>query len=322
MVVKIDFGNNVGYKINNYLIKKKIINYLLNTVEPYHFNYTEIINENHLMNIKNSQYFVSPNIRGEDFIFVSKKINNIYYCVIIKKKSFLDIININYNNVIIISLKIRLCQKTYNGTILDGRIINLGGCSVFLINDCYQIYGKNIIENDIITRFQKINNFLDESYIIDNNMNVIDFRLNKLNDITNIKDLVYNRMKKSVYYFDSIIFLSKNKNKKYIFYLNNKNKVNLEKIMNCKKIDIDVFELYAKDNDENRRIGIAHIPTIKCSKICSDHLSNNILPVKCKLNTIFKKWEPIEIYLNYNDIQINSYDDIRNIMMNFITQEK
>jgi len=88
MVVKIDFGNNVGYKINNYLIKKKIINYLLNTVEPYHFNYTEIINENHLMNIKNSQYFVSPNIRGEDFIFVSKKINNIYYCVIIKKKKF------------------------------------------------------------------------------------------------------------------------------------------------------------------------------------------------------------------------------------------
>ena len=51
-------------------------------------------------------------------------------------------------------------------------------------------------------------------------------------------------MKKSVYSFDSIIFLSKNKNKKYIFYLNNKNKLNLEKIMNCKKIDIDVFELY------------------------------------------------------------------------------
>jgi hypothetical protein len=322
MIDKIVFGNNVGYKINDYLIKKKILDYLLDNVEPYNFIYTKISEENHLMKIKNTQYFVCPNIIGENYIFISKKINSIFYSVIINKKNIMDIKNINYNDVIIISLKIRLCEKTYDGTILDGKIINVGGCSVFLINDGYQIYGKDIIDENIHNKFKKINDFLDNSYIIDNNMNVIDFRLNKLNEINDIKDLIYNRMKKSIYIFDSIIFIPKNKNTKYIYYLNNKHNLNLEKIMKGKRIDIDVVELYAKDDEGDRRIGIAHIPTKKCSKICFDNLNyNELLPIKCRLNICFKKWEPIEIYLDHN-VKISSYSEIRSIMMNIVSKEK
>lgn len=322
MADKIEFGNNVGYKVNDYLIKKKILDYLLDNVEPYNFNYIKISEESHLMKIKNTQYFVCPNIIGENYIFISKKINGIFYSVIINKNHLTDLQNINYNDIIIISLKIRLCENTYNGTILDGKIINLGGCSVFLINDGYQLYGKDIIEDNIHDKFKKITDFLDNSYIIDNNMNVIDFRLNKLNEINEIKDLVYNRMKKSVHNFDSIIFIPKNKNTKYVYNLNNKHKYNLEKIMLGKRIDIDVIVLYAKEDDDDRRIGIAHIPTQKCSKICFDNLSiNELLPIKCRLNTCFKKWEPIEIYLDKN-IEIDSYSDIRNIMMNVVSKEK
>lgn len=324
MINKIDFGNNVGYKINEYATKKKIIDFLLNNVESYNFNYTEILEESHLINIKNTQYFVSPNIEGAEYIFLSKKINNMYYSVIIDKKTIENVKNINYNDIIIISLKIRLCEKTYDGTIFDGKIVNLGGCSVFLINDGYRLYGKDIIELDINRKYEQINNFLDESYIIDNNMNVIDFRLNKLNSIIDIKDLVYNRMKKSSYKFDSIVFIPKNKNKKYIYYLNSNNNLGLEKIMKGKKIDVDVIELYAIDRDDNsnRRIGIAHIPTQKCSRICSENIPNDKFAIiKCKLNKNFKKWEPIEIFLD-NNIEVSKYDEIRNIMMNVVTKEK
>ena len=39
MTEKLEFGNNVGYKINDYVIKKKIIDFLLNNVEEFNFNY-------------------------------------------------------------------------------------------------------------------------------------------------------------------------------------------------------------------------------------------------------------------------------------------
>ena len=153
-------------------------------------------------------------------------------------------------------------------------------------------------------------------------MNVIDFRLNKLEKLEDLKDLVYNRMKKSKYDFDSIIFTPKVNNEKYIFNLTNIKAVNLEKLMYGKKIDTDVIELFTKDQEnELRRIGIAHIPTIKCSKICTEHITDKFTVVKCKLNTTFKKWEPIEIYMDSN-ISVSSFEEIKEIMMNFVTKEK
>lgn len=322
MTEKLEFGNNVGYKINDYLTKKKILDFLLNNVEEYNFNYQVINNESHLMKLKNLQYFVTPNIAGDNYLFVCKKINNIYYNVIIKKKTLGNLENINYNNIIMLSLKVRMSTSTYNGTIFDGKIVNLGGCSVFIINDAYMLYGQDLLEDNLDKRHEKVNKFLDESYIIDNNMNVVDFRLNKLNDISDIKDLVYNRMDKSVYNFDSIAFLPKVKDQKYIFYFNNKHSYIMEKNMLGKKIDVDVIELFTKDvEDDTRRVGIAHIPTTKCSKICAQHITDRLTPIKCRLNPSFKKWEPIEIYIDDN-IKIDSYEDIKEIMMNVVAKEK
>ena len=319
---KIEFGNNVGYKINDYSTKKKILDFLLNNIEPYNFKYYNINEEKTLLKIKNTQYFVSPNISGENFIFIAIKINGIYYNVLVNKSFTEDIKNINYNNIIMLSIKIRLCNNSYNGTIFDGKIVNLGGCSVFLINDSFMLYGENLLQNDISNRYEKTNKFLDESYIIDNNMNVIDFRLNKLTKIDDIKDLVYNRMKKSKYDFDSIIFSPKTNLEKYIYNLIDVKDINLEKLMYGKKIDTDVIELFTKDQEnELRRIGIAHIPTIKCSKICTEHITDKLTVIKCKLNTTFKKWEPIEIYMDSN-ISISTFEEIKEIMMNFVTKEK
>ena len=73
MSSKILFGNSVGYKINNYLIKKKIIDYLQDNVDLFRFNDNLISDEDNLLTIKNQDYIVVPNIVGEDYIFVSIK---------------------------------------------------------------------------------------------------------------------------------------------------------------------------------------------------------------------------------------------------------
>ena len=63
--------------------------------------------------------------------------------------------------------------------------------------------------------------------------------------------------------------------------------------LEIKKSDIpDIYHLYA---NENKYIGIANIPTLKCSKMVKKLLlenANNI--VECKYNKHFSKWEPIK----------------------------
>ena len=68
---KILFGNNVGYQINNFIVKKKIIDFLFNNVDLYKLNYNIIKDEQDLLKIKNESYSLLPNIVGEDYIFIA-----------------------------------------------------------------------------------------------------------------------------------------------------------------------------------------------------------------------------------------------------------
>ena len=139
MSSKILFGNSVGYKINNYLIKKKIIDYLQDNVDVFRFNDNLISEEDNLLTIKNQDYIVVPNIVGEDYIFVSIKLKENYFVVLIEKKTISNFKNINYNNLNMISIQIRLKANTYEGTVFDGRVVNLGGCCAFIINKVHRL---------------------------------------------------------------------------------------------------------------------------------------------------------------------------------------
>ena len=113
----IRFGNNVGYKTNNRSIKDEIVSYLSKSVDSYKLDYNIIESENDLINIKNNESLLLPNIVGDDYIFVAKKIREIFFLAFIEKKT-LDLNNLNYNDLNIINAKIRVKKNVYNGTIL------------------------------------------------------------------------------------------------------------------------------------------------------------------------------------------------------------
>ena len=87
-----------------------------------------------------------------NYIFLAIKIKNIYYAVLINTEELEDI---NYNEITIISVKIRLTIDCYKGTILDGKLANLNGCSTYIINDVYELYGKEI-------KYHKKSDILDD----------------------------------------------------------------------------------------------------------------------------------------------------------------
>lgn len=319
MSSKILFGNSVGYKINNYLTKKKIIDYLQNNVDVFRLENNLILNEDDLLKIKNEEYVIIPNIVGEDYIFIAIKINESYFVVLIEKKTLNDFKNINYNNLNIIYIQIRLKIDTYKGTIFDGRIVNLGGCCAFIINKIYMLNGNNLINKKIDEVYKLAEDFISESYVIDPNMNTILFKLNKIYELSEINMLVNEKIPNSKFEFSSIDFIDCFGNKTFRYYYTNQDYDNKTATMYGKLINVDVVELFSRDeNDKIKRIGIAHIPDIKTSQICNQYVSaSKLTPIKCKLNYRFKKWVPEEIFLENKDIC--SYEDITNKMLNVIS---
>ena len=87
-----------------------------------------------------------------------------------------------------------------------------------------------------------------------------------------------------------------------------------------KLIDIDVIELFTKDNmNRIRRIGIAHIPDINTSFLCNKYISNNQLcNLRCKFNFKFKKWVPLKI-INEKYFECTKYEEIDKYMCNIIS---
>jgi len=316
---KIIFGNNVGYKINNYILKKQIIKYLESNIDSFKLCDNIIIEEENLLTIKNDSYVVIPNIVGDDYIFIAVKLQDIFYVILIEKKTLQNMKNINYNELNMISIRIRLSIDVYKGTIFDGRIVNLGGCSAFIINKIYKINGDDMIDNTIYETYKLAENFIDESYIIDSNMNSILFKLNKIYELNELDKLVNEKIPNSKFKFSSIDFIASDVSKTFRHYYTNQDYETKQAVMFGKLINTDVIELFSTDeNNKIKRVGIAHIPDIKTSIICNNHISESELSLlKCKLDYRFKKWVPQEI--NLESIEVTEYNEIINMMMNVIS---
>jgi len=316
---KILFGNNVGYKVSNYIFKKNIINYIESQVDKFKLINRTIREEDDLLKIKNNSYVAVPNIVGDDYLFVAVKLQDIYYVILIEKKTLQDFQNINYNNLNMISIRIRLTADVYNGTIFDGKIINLGGCSGFIINKIYKIYGNDMSNNTIYESYKFAEKFIDESYIIDSNMNSILFKLNKIYDLSEFDKLIHEKIPNSKFKFSSIDFIASDLSKTFRYYYTNQDYEIKEAVMYGKLINVDVIELFSEDSNKKiKRIGIAHIPDIITSRMCNEHISTSELSLlKCKLDYRFKKWIPQEIHLD--KIGVNNYNDIMNMMLNAIS---
>lgn len=292
MSTKILFGNNVGYKINNYLTKKKIIDYLQKNIDSFSLKNNLILSKDNLTEIHNNEYNVLANLEGTEYLFVIVKLNNFYCLCLIEKMTLNDFNNINYNDLNIIHIKIRVNKLAYDGTIFDGRIVNLGVRLMFIINKVYMLNGENMTNYNVSKVTYLTKEFINKCCITDNNMNSIVLKLNNIHKLSKLTDIVSNNKK-----YDSIDFVSKNLDKTFRYYFN---KNDYEK-MTCniygKIIGIDVIELFANNKDNQiKRIDIAHIPDIKTSRLCNTYvLKDNLSLLKCRFNTSFKKWIPEEL---------------------------
>lgn len=300
---KINIGDGVGYLVKDFKIKQQIINYIYSIIDFKKYGCTVLSSQKELDYLKTNPHYVTVNFVGYDYLLVFKEIMGVYYSVLVDKEGMSnDSSNINYNSIRIISLHIRVCREAYNGTIFDGKVLKRNDGSIFIITECYLLNGINQTKENLKKKLGAIDKYLDTNYVPDRNMHVFDIKINRLYNYDELEELVYQKIPKSNFAINGIIFVPK-KSGQQLMFIGGKGDSKRDSIysdLQIKKTEItDVYDLYVSTNSGSlKRTGIACVPTIKCSHYCKkifESKSKGPMIIHCEFSPKFKKWVPLKL---------------------------
>jgi hypothetical protein len=324
-MAKYIFGNSDATLINDLDVKNKIINYLFHSVNLSNYRFNMLDDIQQLNFLKNNKHFVSPNFKGYNYFLIFTKVNNISYCVLIDRKKFSYHKNkVNIKMVKIIKLKIRASSSMFRGSIFDAKLIFNKEKYIMLIKDCYKIIGNDLTKMEMNEKMTYLNNILNNQ-ISDNPY--FDIKINKLFDYETLDDLINNIIPSSKLDIQGLIFYPKysgiqiiytnGKKQKKVEINSNENIKNstFDMITNIKNIlksreysyeqegkkeklkleKTNIIDVYNVIDNENSKLGIAHIPSLKISSYCQDIFKEvNEKLFLCVYNNNFKKWIPLK----------------------------
>ena len=205
--------------LNIPFIKQQLIKYIYNTLDISKFKYKLLEFEYDLTLLKENSYHVSPNYNGINCLLVFIKIKEKYYSFLIDRKTLSYKINqIDYEKIKIIPIEVRLDQSIYNGTIIDGVLMynnsrnQNDNIKNFVINDIYYFRGQDLTGDKIQNKMLHINAYLDNYLKQDTKMNNINFIINKIYEMSDLKKLVdiyipeskYNQSIKGIAFFPEV----------------------------------------------------------------------------------------------------------------------
>jgi hypothetical protein len=322
---KIKFGNKSGYIIDEFKIKLMLINFLFDSIELEYFFPKNIETEEDLLHLNNNKHYVIPNLEGEEYFMIIKKFKDVHLCVLLNKKNIKPKKeDINYNDIKVITLKTRIKKKSYNGTIFEGKLLSNNDKLLYLITNVHKLQGEDKSNLTIIEKYNLLDKYIEENIFMDEKMNNLYIKVSPLYEYDKLKFLVEEKIKKSNFIINGLIFIPKKNGLRYIFkeyndeksekitendlLLNNGKEIFANLVLN--KLQTDVYNVYCLDKNTKKRIGIAHIPTIECSHYCNDifEKNQNDLTIKCKFDVRFNKWIPL-IKIN-SKTKPNNFKDI------------
>ena len=295
MMTKLTFGKNIAYPVD-FIIRNNIIDYIYNKLEDlYKYSYNILNTISKLKFLKKNEHYVSPNYKGFNYLLIFTIINNNNYCIAIDrrklsyKKEHIDIKLLNIYKLNTLSIP----DIMFDGTIFDGKLINN---ELFLIQDCYYLMGKNMLNINLNEKLNQLNDILNNQ-LKDNILN-FDLKINKLSTYDQLEELILN-LSKLPYHTNGLIFLPKLSGVNILFIENQIKKNNDDK---SERIN---------NNDKSERINnndkLKKINNDKSEKINNNDKSE-------KINN--DKSEKIN---NDNDKSNNliNYDEINNIIYNY-----
>lgn len=263
----------------NINIKNAVLDYLYNKIEVSDHKYVLIKNIGDVYEMKNKKYYVSGNTCGIISFLIFMKKNDSYYSYLVDRRS------ISYNrntlkksSVRFTEIKLNVDLKLYDGTIIDGILIdsdnkivqkgvNVSNNMSFMITDVFTFCGKSLLTMNYKKKMFTINSMLSECIDKEksktNNIELFvtrPFEINQANDLFNeyinpyikkynIKGLTFypeNSGTKLIYIFDKNDDKFKNEisNGSIEININSSNEDNLQLLDVSEHKKIFKFELF------------------------------------------------------------------------------
>jgi len=330
MFRKLVLGNADGYVLEGE-IKQKAIDYLYSYLDLSKFRYIILNTIQKLKFLQDNEHYVSPNFKGYNYLLLMFTHNDKHYCVaIMRKKLSYHKDQLDMKTIQIIQVNMKVSDIIFRGTIFDGKLIQTNNEYIFLIQDCFYLMGKKMLEMEMSQKMSHLDTILKTHFRKDNRpyCSNFEFKLNKLYKYNELENLISNLPKLS-FETNGIIFYPKFSGINNIHIENKIDKVNIntnnKEIIEQKSYNIihnfvdflksrtysyesggktkflwlsrtlipDVYDI--ADNDNGEKQGIAMIPNLKISQMCDEFIGDK----PCKFNCIFsnktKKWIPINI---------------------------
>jgi len=327
---KIQLGNSEGYFINEPDIKSKVIDYLYNTLNLSKYRYVMLNNIQKLTFLQENEHYVSPNYKGHNYFLLFMILGNKQYCVLIDRKKLSYHKNqLDINNLQLIRIMVNTNNNIFSGTIFEGKIIQKDNESFFLIQDCFYLMNKKIIDMEINQKMLYLNDVVKSNLAGTTICSNFIFKINKLYKYNEIEKLINEIIPSCGISSNGLIFYPKTSGI-IVLYIDKKvEKININsnqdekvetrsldiiynfkefllertysyeqelkrKILWIKKTDIpDVYNLFEKKDQP--KLGIAHIPNLKISHYCLKNINTELVQCNCVYSNKFQKWIPLQI---------------------------
>jgi hypothetical protein len=331
MSKKISFGSEEGYLITDFSIKQKVVDYLYNSLNLSKHRFIMLNNITKLEFLKENEHYVSPSFKGFNYFLIFLIIDDKKYCVAIdRRKLSYHKDQLDLKTVFIVRIVVKVNESLFTGTIFDGKLIESNKKYIFLIQDCFYLMGKKIIDMEMESKMVHLDNILKIHFSDNSICNNFSFKLNKLCKYDGIENLIKNVIPNCNIQCHGLVFFPKlsgisiihieKKNDKiaidtnqtqvvesktydliynFVDYLKTRT-YSYEKAAKIRKLWLsksnipDVYNISEKENGE--RIDIAHIPNIKISHLCNEKvLEDKSTRFNCVYHTKFKKWIPVSV---------------------------
>lgn len=320
---------HIGSLLVNNVINDDLKELLLIKIGEYPIRKIRMLNSDNYSILTKKSYITLQPIGTQYYLFLTK-IKTINCSFMIAKKS-----TNNHKYPQIILLHMGFSNDLFTDTLFDMNFIRHNDEYTILLTDLLVKEGK-IVKTNMVDRYKNMIDILRNEYKPDIIVQQLKLDVTPIYNHLEIENILNNYIP-TLYYKVNGLYLH-NQNQTFIYiiprqtnYLHNTaktnigdNKINVDNKQNINKLenieekdenrlfnleiknsDIpDIYHLYA---NENKYVGIANIPSLKCSKMVKKLLqdnTNNI--VECRYNKHFSKWEPIKSI----DGDKNNIDDV------------
>ena len=332
---KKSFGSSDSFIIFDTVIKQKIIDYLYTSLNLSKHRYIMLNNISKLEFLRDNEHYISPCFKGYNYflLFINLDDGNHgkkKYCIAIdRKKLSYHKDQVDLKTVFMVKINVKVSDSIFCGTIFDGKLIESSNKFIFLIQDCFYLMGKNILDMDMFQKMEYLDNIIKIHFIDNNVCENFNFKLNKLYKYDNLLELIENIIPACSIPNQGLVFYPKTSGVSVIHIEKKLDKVNItssDNIIENKSYDMiynfvefiktrrysyeqgnktrvfwlsksnipDVYNYSETENGE--RLGIVYIPNIRISHLCDENISEkSFTKFNCVYHTKFKKWIPINL---------------------------